>query len=254
MDAVNNKYRCIYRDSLVTLYCGDFRDALPAVLNEFGAPDLTIADPPYEETSLAWDRWPDGWPALIPGRAMWCFGSMRMLLERRDEFASWQLSHDRVWEKHNGTGFATDRFRRVHEFMTFWYRGPWDDVHHEVPRVPRPHALDKSVTRKSQPSHTRKVGSSSYVDDGHRQARSVVKHPSVRGGISRTEKPVAVVADLVAYGCRAGGLVFDPFAGSGSTLVAARSLGRRAVGVEIDPAQCARTAERLATTSHEKAS
>jgi site-specific DNA-methyltransferase (adenine-specific) len=234
-----------YADEHVTLYCGDFRDLLPDILAEHGEPALTIADPPYGETSLTWDRWPDGWPQRIPGRAMWCFGSLRMLLDRRDEFAGWQLSHDRVWEKHNGTGFATDRFRRVHEFMTLWYRGSWDDVHHEVPRVPRAHNLDKSVTRNGQPSHTRRIGASSYVDDGLRIARSVVKHPSVRGGISRTEKPVPVIADLIAYGCPAGGLVFDPFAGSAATLVAARLHGRKAVGVEADPGQCDKAARRL---------
>lgn len=236
-----------YDDGQVALYCGDFRDL------SVGTPDLTIADPPYEETSHPWDRWPTGWPALIPGRSMWCFGSLRMLLDRHEEFASWQFSHDRVWEKHNGTGFQRDRFRRVHEFMTHWYRGPWERVYHETPRVPRTHGLDKSVTRKAQPTHTGKVGPSSYVDDGQRLARSVVKHPSVRGGISRTEKPVSVVADLIAYGCPPGGMVFDPFAGSAATLIAARSLGRRAVGVEIDPAQCALAAQRLAVAAKETA-
>jgi site-specific DNA-methyltransferase (adenine-specific) len=55
-----------------------------------------------------------------------------------------------------------------------------------------------------------------------------------------------VVADLIAYGCPPGGLVFDPFAGSASTLVAARDMGCRAIGVEIDPKQCEQAAVRLA--------
>jgi site-specific DNA-methyltransferase (adenine-specific) len=243
----------VYFDDLVTLYCGDFRDLLPGVPAEHGIPDLTVADPPYGETSLAWDRWPDGWPVHIPGRSMWCFGSMRMLLDRRDEFTGWKLSHDVVadeevvvtWEKHNGTGFTRDRFRRVHEFVTHWYRGPWSQVHHDVPRVPKEHDLDKSVSRRAQTPHTGRTGRSVYVDDGLRIARSVIKAPSVRGGIHPTEKPVELLEQLIAYGCPPGGLVLDPFAGSGSTLVAARNLGRRAVGIEIDPEQCALTVERL---------
>ena len=230
-----------------TLYHGDFRTLLPGVLAEYGIPDLCIVDPPYGETALAWDRWPTDWPALIPGNSMWCFGSLRMFMERRDEFADWQYGHDVVWEKHNGTGFVRDRFRRVHEFVSHWYRGPWAKVYARVPRVPKTHTLDKSVVRRieTQPSHTGTVGASVYVDDGLRLHRSVIKVPSVRGGIHRTEKPVALLEKLIEYGCPPGGWVFDPFAGSASTLVAAQNVGRRAVGVELDPEMYAKAAERL---------
>jgi site-specific DNA-methyltransferase (adenine-specific) len=58
-----------------------------------------------------------------------------------------------------------------------------------------------------------------------------------------TQKPVGVLTPIVESFCTRGGLVLDPFAGSGSTCVAAQLTGRRFLGIEIDPA-CQAVAER----------
>lgn len=236
-----------FTDGTVELYHGDFREIVPDLQYSF---DLVVADPPYGETSLAWDRWPDKWPAFIADytQAMWCFGSMRMFADRGEEiWPYWNLSQDVVWEKHNGTGFASDRFKRVHEHVLHLYRGGWSEVHHDTPKTvytgPREPHVRKS--KRSDPTHTGKIGSNVYDDDGMRLARSVLKFQSVRGGIHPTEKPVELLQMLVHYGCPLTGVVLDPFAGSGSTLVAARNLGRRAVGIEAREEQCEKTANRL---------
>lgn len=242
-----------YADEHVTLYHGKFQNLLGGV-----KPDLVIADPPYGETALEWDCWPDGWPSDAPGQSMWCFGSMRMFMARAGEFSDggWTLSQDVVgaepresvvtWEKHNGSGFATDRFRRVHEFATHWYRGPWAEVHHDVPRDPGGSGF-KSVPKRGQTPHTGKIGTAAYIDDGKRLAKSVIYARSMHhDAINETEKPVGLLEPLIAYSCPLGGLVVDLFAGSCSTLVAARSLGRRAIGFELREEQCEKAARRLA--------
>ena len=63
------------------------------------------------------------------------------------------------------------------------------------------------------------------------------KHPA--------EKPLPLLEHMITTGSRAGDLILDPFAGSGSTLEAARTLGRKAVGIEKDEAYCEKIAERL---------
>lgn len=232
-----------YADESVTLYHGDWREQIP----EGFTADLIVTDPPYGETSLDWDRWPTGWPVLAArhAQAMWCFGSMRMFLDQRSEFTAWKLSQDVVWEKHNGSGFAADRFKRVHEFALHWYRGDWSEVHHDTPRVPGGSG-QKSVRKRGLTPHTGEIGDTGYVDDGLRLVRSVIYQPSMQQrAINETEKPVELVEPLIAYGCPHGGTVLDLFAGSSSTLAAARNLGRKAVGYEKRESQCEKAALRL---------
>jgi site-specific DNA-methyltransferase (adenine-specific) len=236
-----------YSDDTVTLWHGDMRAIVPTL--DVRA-DCVIADPPYGETSLAWDRWPDGWPAALAAaglRSMWCFGSMRMFLDRRDEFTAWRLSQDVVWEKHDGSGFATDRFRRVHEQALHYYRGEWSSLTRTTPRVGVA-GPDKSVRRVPvAKGHHGDRGPSSYVDDGTRLMRSVIKVRNMHArNLHPTEKPAGILQPLLEYACPEGGLVLDPFAGSGSTAVAARMTGRRAVLIEADERYCEVIARRLA--------
>lgn len=59
-----------------------------------------------------------------------------------------------------------------------------------------------------------------------------------------TPKPVDLMESLIAH-CPKDWVIADPFAGSGATLVAARNLGRRAIGVEIEKRWCGEAVRRL---------
>lgn len=74
---------------------------------------------------------------------------------------------------------------------------------------------------------------------------NVLRFPSVRDGDHPTEKPDALLQTLLSVVTPPGGTVLDPFAGSGSTLQAARSLGFRAIGVEADERYAEVIAKRL---------
>jgi site-specific DNA-methyltransferase (adenine-specific) len=59
-------------------------------------------------------------------------------------------------------------------------------------------------------------------------------------------KPVSLMETLLEVVSEPGELVLDPFAGGGATLLAARNLGRRAIGIESEEQHCETTARRLA--------
>lgn len=233
-----------YEQSGITIYHGDCREILPIV----GPFDCVVADPPYGQTSLAWDVPVAGWPALVKLKdsgSVWCFGSLRSFLTSSD-FADWKLAQDIVWEKHNGSSFHADRFRRVHEQAAQWYRGPWEAVY-KAPVLG--HDADhRQVIRQAQPKHLGKSKPSKYETQRGDKCllRSVIRVRNCHGEAeNETQKPVGILTPLIAYSSPFGGTVCDPFAGSGSTGVAAKLLGRSAVLIEWREQQCEVAARRL---------
>ena len=206
---------------------------------------VVITDPPYGETALAWDKTCKGWLVLVNAASLWCFGSMRFFLENREEFNGWRFGQEIVWEKQNGSGFCVDRFNRVHELCLHWYRGPWADSYHEVPRIAGGGSKN-SICKRGQTPHRGKIGNTGYVDDGKRMMRSVFRCKNSHSASDHpTQKPLELLQSLVEYSCPPDGIVLDPFAGSGTTLVAAKRLNRRAIGIEIEERFCEIAAKRL---------
>ncbi|MFT9089983.1 MAG: site-specific DNA-methyltransferase [Gluconacetobacter sp.] len=234
------------------LLTGDCRDLMLG----HGPYDLILADPPYGETSLAWDRRVSGWlqlaaKALKPHGSLWVCGSLRSFMATADAFHTAGLRHAQeiVWEKQNGSIFHADRFRRVHELLVQFFpeAARWQAIYNAVATTDDARA--RVVRRKRRPTYTGDIGAASYrsEDGGPRLARSVQRFRNVHGrAIHPTEKPVALLDLIIRVSCPPGGLVGDWFAGSGAAGVACRLAGRRYVGCEIDPAMAQRARDRLA--------
>jgi site-specific DNA-methyltransferase (adenine-specific) len=232
---------------------GDCRTLMPAL----GPFDLIIADPPYGDTSLTWDRRVDGWlplahGALGPTGSLWVFGSLRCFMATATAFrdAGWKYAQEIVWEKQNGSSFHADRFKRVHELIVQFYRADsvWGGVYNDVQTTPD--ATARSVRRKRRPPHTGHIEAGHYIsqDGGPRLMRSVIYARNAHGcAIHPTEKPAALIEILIRTSCPPRGLVGDWFAGSGAVGEACRLTGRRYVGCEIDGAMAERAQARIAS-------
>lgn len=225
-------------------------------LQQHGPFDMLLADPPYGDTALAWDKHCQGWievaaSLLKPTGSLWVFGSMRFFQDMGSSIkdAGWKLAQDIIWEKQNGSGFAVDRFKRVHEHAVQFYlaSSPWASVYNEVQRVSYSGPDKHTRARRSRTPHTGSIGAHEYVDDGTRMMRSVIPIKNLHGrAIHPTEKPVDLLEILIRTSCPPSGIVGDLFAGSGAAGEAAMRAGRRYAGCEIDAAMAQKANDRLA--------
>jgi hypothetical protein len=118
-----------------------------------------------------------------------------------------------VWAKtHAGMGYF---YRSRHELVFLWKSG-------KLPHI--------NNTGSGRNGHNR-----SNVWD-YAPVRNAGGKPGEELGSHPTVKPTALVADAIKDCSRRNGIVLDPFLGSGTTVMAAEQTGRRARGIEIDPA------------------
>lgn len=217
-----------YEDEWATLYFGDCRE-----VTEWLSADVLVTDPPYgsgytsgrvqarerKGTAIVNDHSPQA-----RDLALRAWGPVRPALV----FGTWKVQRPSevqqvlIWDKSEGNGHG----------LHLW--SPWGMSHEEVyvlgqwpPIVP-----GGRLREGGQPARDPGV---LRVRNYNTQAADRPAHP--------TPKPVALMERLLRR-CPPG-VVADPFAGSGSTLVAAKQLGRKAIGVEVDERYCEIAARRL---------
>jgi len=217
-----------YRDELVTLYCGDARE----LADELGAgADVLIVDPPYgvdlKARQIRNYRGP-GSHAQNPSSVTY----------RDDPDYVIELVDDVIEP-------AIDKIGRALVFSGFSLM--WD--------YPRPDAIGWVTCASAgytkwgfgtgQPILF--YGPDPYLADGRGGRPNGFTHPG--GLMTRFDhpapKPLSWMRWAVDRASRPDELVFDPLAGVGTTLLAARQLGRRAVGIELVEHYCAQAARRF---------
>ena len=86
------------------------------------------------------------------------------------------------------------------------------------------------------------------------KAKSVIVHPKPSASkLHPTQKPVGLLRKLIPNSTKIHEYIYDPFLGSGSTAVACEHLGRRCIGIDIDPEYVAISIARLEKLTGKKA-
>jgi site-specific DNA-methyltransferase (adenine-specific) len=238
-----------YSEKNITIYHGDWRDVAPQLQpNSVG---LLCTDPPYGTTNLEWDQkidWRYFWP---------CVEQLCKVYAVMALFSSGQFTHDLIatnrknfryeliWEKPMPVGFlsANRRPLRAHENILVFARRYKESVYNPQFIKGKIHKVGGG---KDAVSHygTRRLSTTRETDKWH--PRSILRFSKGLGnrGLHPTQKPLELILWLIKSYSNPRHLVLDPFMGSGTTLVAAKT-HRRAIGIETNEAFCEVAAQRL---------
>lgn len=165
----------------------------------------------FERWTVAWSS--AAYHAARPGAALICFSDWRQLAATYDavQVGGWLSRGIMAWDKTEGTRPQLGWFRQQLEFMVTASRGP--------------------ISRGKPGDGVASPGMFRCFMNG-------------RDKVHTTQKPVDVIERVMATRPD-WQTVLDPFAGSASTLIAARRLNRLAIGFELDPEVIAETLEHL---------
>lgn len=226
----------------VTMYLGDCREVLPGL----GKADHVIADPPYE--SHMHDRRTlihrtDGYAAANDLG----FASIEGI---RDDAAKVMAAASNGWLIVFCTPEGVAPWRDAIEATGVRYKRAcaWvkPDSAPQFNGQGPAHGFENFVTAWCAP------GISRWNGGGRRGVFTHLVNPASRQGEHKTEKPITLMSELVTLFSSPGEMIFDPFCGSGSTGVAAVTLGRKFTGIEIDQRwfdlSCKRIAKAIAQT------
>ena len=194
----------------IVIYHGDCREVLPTLADK--SVDLVLTDPPYgwnvdygEQT----DDTLDNWRALM----RWSVPEFRRVA-RCSILPSCQINQ-LVWI------YATC----PPDWLLCWYKGSPGTASFVGFNDWEPHLVYGKPVR---PMHDYFHATPEAFDNGH-----------------PCPKPVRWARWLIGSASSEGDTILDPFSGSGTTLLAAKQLGRRAIGIEIEEKYCALTVKRL---------
>jgi site-specific DNA-methyltransferase (cytosine-N4-specific) len=177
----------------------------------------------------------------------------------------WILRSEVIWSKRNIMPESVrDRVTRSHEqvFMltkgpSYWYDAdaireesdPAQEAHNQrYAREYEAHTSRAGAT--GQPGNVNSVGVHSRPGRGGRNARSVwtISSTPLKEAHFATF-PVELPRRCILAGCKPDGTVLDPFSGAGTTALAAQQLGRKAVGIDLNPEYHDIALRRMSTAS-----
>ncbi|WP_394825052.1 DNA-methyltransferase [Pendulispora albinea] len=228
---------------------GDCRNILPSIPSV----DVAIFDPPYSRrvhenarTSRRRDL-PDVAEATCRTKRRVEIGFEHLHAADRRFIAAWCAQSVRRWTLAFSDVESSLLWRLSFQAAGLNYRrtGEWDRLG-GAPQFNglEPAAASEAITICHRKGRRRWNGGGAPARWSHPIVANRLGQRNSR--VHETQKPLGLMLDLVRLFSDPGDVVIDPFCGSGTTLVAALRLGRRAIGIELNPAHARTARERCA--------
>ena len=149
--------------------------------------------------------------------------------------AGWYLRQDIIWHKPNPMPESvTDRCTKSHEYIFLMSKSQKYYFDYEAIQEEAVTQADRRIGKRVTDDGKRKGGADeAYVVRNKRDVWSINVMPNKEAHFATY--PPKLVSTCILAGCPEGGIVLDPFMGSGTTGIVANKLGRHYVGIELNP-------------------
>lgn len=225
-----------------SLLHGDCKDILPYLPTQ--SIDHIICDLPYGVTKDTYDKripfdfmWSEFTRIMKPNGNIVLFGQSKFFAELIISNEK-MYKYDIVWDKILTSGFLNSKKMplRQHEHIAIFYEK--QKVYNPQMTIGKP-SHSKGTKHLKQDGVNKNYGDYVSVNtelSDLKYPKSIVRfqkpHPSK--SLHRTEKPIDLMEWIVKTYTNVGDTILDPTCGSGTTLLAAKNLNRRYIGIEIN--------------------
>lgn len=257
LKSVPDGFQLQYEHPNGLLYQGNSIDWLASL--DDASVDLVFADPPYNIKKADWDsfesqekyiEWSIQWIAhvsrvLKPTGSLYVCGFSEILADLKHP-ASKYFKHCRwlIWHYKNKANLGRD-WGRSHESIIYFRKSDATKLNIDDVRTPYGgHTLKYPSHPQAETSAygkgTNKQRENWTPNPNGAKPKDVIDIPTTCNGMREktphpTQKPEELLCKFILASSNEGGLVIDPFSGSGTTVVVAEQLNRRWMGCDLNP-------------------
>lgn len=245
----------LYNKNGISVYNDDCFSVLPTINSSI---DLVLSDMPYAVTANKWDRVPDLstlWEQLksIGNNAtVYVFTASNPFTSQLVCSNLEWFRYDWVWKKQSPTDFLNCNYKplRIKEDIVVFSSSTVGSLSKNPIRYYPQGIVPVQKSKRNNPNSKWRIrkgyngtgnilnSSSHYTQRYTNYPTNILEFGNDEERLHPTQKPVSLMEYLINTYTKVGDTVLDPFMGSGTTLVAAKNLGRKAIGIDISREYC----------------